>query len=405
MKMQINFSVQQDTIERKSTSKSNSQGDEFQSMIKDKVKEIEKSKENKKLPKNEEDSSIKETPTTKEKEEVVQETEETKETKETEETKETQHAVIPELVVSDRMFFDLMMPQIAVQTTEAKSLEQTMKTAEVVKLVDGIDLNSTAVIKVPYEVVDLKGMKIAQSMMGKNQPMKQDAQLKSENQVTSQPVEQKKMDTKLTDITTEILKKNQSLSGDASTGKQVQHIETQGENTLPIAEQTTKEAIPVTDTEVVHIKVGNTKLSESWQKVADAIGKEILMKHQNGIDKFKISLNPQGLGKIDVEITNNPEGMKVSLLCNVKSTMNLISENILGLSKIVESSFGADVIVQVYDETGKTNQDHKHEFNDKNSNGNQQHDDKRQQEEQENEGMNFLERMRLGLLDEESIKV
>lgn len=144
------------------------------------------------------------------------------------------------------------------------------------------------------------------------------------------------------------------------------------------------------------IKVGNTELSESWQKLADDLGKEILAKSVQGEDRLSVTLNPKGLGEIQVEIAKQDNGVSVSLMCSSKTTAGLLSENIAGLVRILEDNFEEHtVVVENSDQTdnqGLSDQDE--------SRGGEEQE-KEEKEDNEKEFaldlQSTFERMRLGI--------
>lgn len=148
--------------------------------------------------------------------------------------------------------------------------------------------------------------------------------------------------------------------------------------------------------EVVFIKVGDSKLNESWQQLMDDMGKEIIAKQQIGIDKFTVVLNPEGLGEVKIEVIQQESGLLVNLICNQSSTSSLISDNLLGLARILTTNLGDETEVIVTEDAQQNeNQDLAEE-----ESSNRGQENKKEKEVEEVE-IDFRERMRLGLFDEE----
>lgn len=146
--------------------------------------------------------------------------------------------------------------------------------------------------------------------------------------------------------------------------------------------------------EVVFIKVGDTKLDESWQKVMDNMAKEIIAKEAAGIDKFTVILNPEGLGTVKVEVLQQEGSLLVNLVCSQSGTANLLNDNLLGLAKLLESNFGDDSNVIVTEETEESGE------REMNQEGSQKQEQEIEEvEEIEEIEIDFMERMRLGLLN------
>lgn len=148
--------------------------------------------------------------------------------------------------------------------------------------------------------------------------------------------------------------------------------------------------------EKILIKVGNTTLSESWQKLADDLGKEILAKAVQGEDSLSVTLNPKGLGEIQVEIAKQDNGVSVSLMCSSKTTAGLLSENIAGLVRILEDNFEEHtVVVENSDQAGNQGLSDQ----DESRGGEEQEKEEKEDNEQEFalDLQSTFERMRLGI--------
>ncbi len=152
--------------------------------------------------------------------------------------------------------------------------------------------------------------------------------------------------------------------------------------------------------ETVVIKVADGQLNENWQRVSDAISKQVVAKQTAGVDKFSIVLDPQGLGKINVEITQDQGSMKVLFTCSSQATADLLSDNMTSLARVIESNFGSDSTVQVNEDANESNQ--QKDMNHENSRGGEQQQGKHQETEEDMMDFNFAERMRLGLVNLES---
>lgn len=148
------------------------------------------------------------------------------------------------------------------------------------------------------------------------------------------------------------------------------------------------------DEEIVFIKVGDTQLDESWQKLMDDMAKEIIAKEAAGIEKFTVVLNPEGLGEVKIEILQLDGNLSVNLLCSQKGTAGVINDNIIGLVKILETNFGEDTKITVAEEPENAQEEMKQDDSD--SKQEQKEDEVEEADEIE---ISFTERMRLGLMD------
>lgn len=158
----------------------------------------------------------------------------------------------------------------------------------------------------------------------------------------------------------------------------------------------------------ITIKVGDPVTSKQWKTVAEKIGNAVVESVRGGkIEKLNITMNPKDLGKIKVEFTTEGDKVSVSLFCSDDNTKSLLSDNIGTLSKIVQSNLGHETSVNVYGEqnNGQQNngQQKSNENYDRGGNNSHYRDDSQQNGRQrEKPDSNFVEKLRLGILDVDS---
>lgn len=154
------------------------------------------------------------------------------------------------------------------------------------------------------------------------------------------------------------------------------------------------ERTPVTrEVPTEHVPVAQPE--EIPEKVLD----QLLVKTTAGIREFEIQLEPYDLGKIIIKAAFGKEHASISILCTEQRTMELMAKNARELGAIMEENLGTPTTIVVEDkETGYLEQQRQ---NNEGSGGNQSQEEasKRQNEKnQEKEGMDFLQQLRLGLI-------
>ncbi|MEH2956426.1 hypothetical protein [Candidatus Merdisoma sp. JLR.KK006] len=141
-----------------------------------------------------------------------------------------------------------------------------------------------------------------------------------------------------------------------------------------------------------HVKVSQPE--EIPEKLLD----QLLVKTTAGIKEFEIQLEPYDLGKIIIKAAFGKEHTSISIMCTEQKTMELMAKNARELGAIMEDNLGTPTTIVVEDkETGYLEQQNQ---NNDGSNANQNQDDSKKQGEknQEKEGMDFLQQLRLGLI-------
>lgn len=155
----------------------------------------------------------------------------------------------------------------------------------------------------------------------------------------------------------------------------------------------TVERTPVTrEVPTEHVRVSQPE--EIPEKLLD----QLLVKTTAGIKEFEIQLEPYDLGKIIIKAAFGKEHTSISIMCTEQRTMELMAKNARELGAIMEENLGTPTTIVVEDkETGYLEQQNQ---NNEGNNANQNQDDSKKQGEksQENEGMDFLQQLRLGLI-------
>lgn len=157
-----------------------------------------------------------------------------------------------------------------------------------------------------------------------------------------------------------------------------------------------KQAPPIKE-ETVQIKVGEGDTIEPENlksQMAEKI-QDMIVKATGKNNEFEIQLAPEHLGKILVKIAFKQGETSVSLLCSNPKTMSILAENARSISEIVQFNTNTHATINVqeenksfYDEQGNHQQREQE---------NQQ--ERNQQNKQQNTSIDFIQQMRLGLVD------
>lgn len=160
------------------------------------------------------------------------------------------------------------------------------------------------------------------------------------------------------------------------------HPETHAAEQMPAAREIPTE----------HVKVSQP------EEIPEKLLNQLLVKTTAGIKEFEIQLEPYDLGKIIIKAAFGKEHTSISIMCTEQRTMELMAKNARELGAIMEENLGTPTTIVVEDkETGYLEQQNQ---NQEGGNANQNQDESKKQNEknQEKEGMDFLQQLRLGLI-------
>lgn len=146
--------------------------------------------------------------------------------------------------------------------------------------------------------------------------------------------------------------------------------------------------------EVVHVKVADV-LPVTKENVTQQLADKILMRSSN---EFELQLNPESLGKIQIKVQFDKGETKVTILCESAKALHLLSENSSSLAALLENRTGNSTTIQMHE-----NKDAFYK-QDTDQNGHQQQQQtkdeqqQRHQKQKQQDAMDFLQQMRLGLV-------
>lgn len=157
--------------------------------------------------------------------------------------------------------------------------------------------------------------------------------------------------------------------------------------------QATERTAAVKEVPTEHVRVSQP------EEIPEKVLNQLLVKSTAGIREFEIQLEPYDLGKIIIKAAFGKEHTSISILCTEQRTMELMAKNARELGAIMEDNLGTPTTIVVEDkETGYLDQQKQ---NNEGSGDNQNRDGesgKKGEKNQEKEGMDFLQQLRLGLI-------
>ena len=170
--------------------------------------------------------------------------------------------------------------------------------------------------------------------------------------------------------------------------KPEQPLESTRQETQPL------ERTPVTkEVPTEHVRVAQP------EEIPEKVLNQLLVKSTAGIKEFEIQLEPYDLGKIIIKAAFGKEHTSISILCTEQKTMELMAKNARELGAIMEENLGTPTTIVVEDKEASYLEQQKQ--NQEGSGGNQDQEGKsgkQDEKNQEKEGMDFLQQLRLGLI-------
>lgn len=159
--------------------------------------------------------------------------------------------------------------------------------------------------------------------------------------------------------------------------------------------------------DLVNIKVAEPYAEKSWEAAAEDIGEAVVQSVKNNkIEKLNISLNPKELGEIKVEFVMDNDKISVSLICSNEKTKSLLTENTDTLSRIIQSNLRQDTDVSVsYSEKSNQHESNSENYDGRGNNSHYKDDSQQNNRHEKDSDHDFLQKLRLGILDFEKIEV
>lgn len=153
------------------------------------------------------------------------------------------------------------------------------------------------------------------------------------------------------------------------------------------------------ETESMPIKIGDPSVLDTGEAEFDAkLAKTISHAAENGIQKVQITLTPENLGTIVVEMTRNQNGvLHVVLHAENEKALQILGEHSAALGTMLQNSGQGDVRIEI---PQPRQEDQTWQQPDQN-NGQHQGDQAKEQQRQQQNTEDFLQQMRLGIFQQE----
>lgn len=160
--------------------------------------------------------------------------------------------------------------------------------------------------------------------------------------------------------------------------------------TAPVAEQPLFREVESTP-----VKVGDAAPLDTTAEDFDAqAAKTIAQALEKGSQKVELKLSPANLGNVTVELTRTAEGViHVVLTAEREQAMKLLTDHAGQLGNLLQNNTGADVRVEV-----PQNQQGRQAWQEGQNNNHQQQGQGQQQNHSQQEQEDFLQQLRLGLI-------
>lgn len=153
----------------------------------------------------------------------------------------------------------------------------------------------------------------------------------------------------------------------------------------------------VQEDDMLNFKVGDTvKLADP--KAAEEIADTILVRATENNKEFEMQLNPEELGKVRIKMVFEEGKIHIAMTCDNQKAMDLLSATSSRLKELIEERTGSEVNVQVEQESETPY--HEQEKQDGRENA-QQEASHRQNGKEKVDSMDFIQQLRLGLVETE----
>ena len=145
--------------------------------------------------------------------------------------------------------------------------------------------------------------------------------------------------------------------------------------------------------ETVLVKVGET-LQPAEPKAADQLADSVLVKVQENTNEYELQLSPQELGKIKIKLVLEDGRISISMFCENQKAADLLGLTSARLKGIIEERTGSEAYVEVQKEDANPYSEQEKENS--NSRG---YDESRRQDKKHDNAADFMQQLRLGLID------
>lgn len=148
------------------------------------------------------------------------------------------------------------------------------------------------------------------------------------------------------------------------------------------------------EAELTQVKVSD-KINLTSAHAADELAETVLVKVSENANEYELQLTPEELGKIKIKLVIENGKIHVAMSCENQKAADLLAATGNRLKAVIEERTGSETFVQVEQENAYQEQEKESQHN---SRG-QEQQRKQQQETSPEELANFMQQLRLGLLD------
>ena len=149
------------------------------------------------------------------------------------------------------------------------------------------------------------------------------------------------------------------------------------------------------EVELVQVKVGENKINMHSAQAADELAETVLVKVAENTNEYELQLAPEELGKIKIKLVIENGKISVAMSCENQKAADLLAATGGRLKAVIEERTGSETFVQVQQEENYQQQEKEGQH----SGRGQEEQNRKQQEASPEELANFMQQLRLGLLN------
>ena len=146
--------------------------------------------------------------------------------------------------------------------------------------------------------------------------------------------------------------------------------------------------------DVIHVKVSDV-VSVNKGNVPEQMADKILMRTNN---EFELQLEPESLGKVQIKVAFAEGETHVSIFCANAKALETLMDNRNGLISVLENRTGQNVSVQIQVQEDKDLLQQHNPEQQQQKEQSEQEQQKKHQQHKEDDSMDFLQQLRLGLV-------
>lgn len=272
--------------------------------------------------------------------------------------------------------------------------EMVVEGETAVKAVETAALGQSVEVQETQTVDNAKTQQV--SLEGQQAKAEQPAQqvavqtTEAEKAVQEQPTESKQQTVVVKQETSDakvVVHKQEGLQEQDAAKEDVDADPTEAMTSAP-KETVSKEA------ELVQVKVSD-KINLTSAQAADDLAETVLVKVAENTNEYELQLAPEELGKIKIKLVIENGKISVAMSCDNQKAADLLAATGGRLKAVIEERTGSETFVQVQQENDYQNQEKEGQHNGRG----QEQQNKKQQETTPEDLANFMQQLRLGLLN------